>query len=463
MIISYDLKLVLLSVAIAILGANAGFTFLANTEATARLPYKMRIAGGAIAIGGSIWAMHFMGMIALSLPINVDFAVLPTLISALVAIIFTGLGLYAGTSGHINRYGNLVGALLMGSGISVMHYSGMEAVRANCIVAYSSIACIASVVISMTMSFWALRFITPGILTMRKTSIAAVILGVAISSMHYVAMWGTRFTFSDDIIMVPVPILNETYIACVVAVLAFLLCNIFLLLVLPNAKKEESLTNQSVGGAVLNLMEDPMSFKTGTFSLMTPTRQNNGLSMISSSVKVVFGLRNQLRVKEAHRDQIAGFDDEIGRARVYPPDQEPIQSTGLEGSETEQDEHDSLPHDTTVTIQCNNETHFIDSDHIIYVAAEGHYTIIAYLDNDGGLQSHLCNKPISKLEKALSGHGFLRVHRSYLANLKYITGYQRKGESGELIFQGDDAPRIPISRSQYARVCTELKKWNRTV
>ncbi|MFX8593470.1 MHYT domain-containing protein, partial [Acinetobacter baumannii] len=67
------------------------------------------MAAASIAIGTSVWSMHFIGMLALHIPVEIDFAVVPTIVSFLAAILVAALGLYAGTSGHLGRHAALIG------------------------------------------------------------------------------------------------------------------------------------------------------------------------------------------------------------------------------------------------------------------------------------------------------------------------------------------------------------------
>lgn len=222
MIVSYDIKLVLLSLAVAILGAHTGLAVMARSSGTKNVPYKLRIAAAAVAIGGGIWAMHFIGMLALHLPVPIDYAVLPTLISLLIAVLITGVGLYSATSGYLGPWATIVGGVFMGIGIASMHYVGMEAVRAACVVTYSYSGVFASIVVGISASWLALWFIVRAH-GHHDAILGAVILGLAISAMHYVGMLSTRFTFAEGSVLLSEPVIDDSYLACVVAVLTFLL------------------------------------------------------------------------------------------------------------------------------------------------------------------------------------------------------------------------------------------------
>ena len=237
MIVSYDAVLVLLSICVAIIGSFTGLLIMARRGAFTTAPYKLKIVAGAVTIGTSIWSMHFIGMLALGLPIPVEYDGLITTISVFIAIVLTGLGFYAASSGHIARYAVLAGGLLMGSGIAGMHYMGMSAIRANCIVSYKPLGVAASVLIGVAVSTLALWF-TFRDRSRLETLGGAVALGLAISTMHYSAMiGGTSFAAAGDIVLLPGAALTQHNLAFIVAIATFLICGLFLVLALPDQKQ----------------------------------------------------------------------------------------------------------------------------------------------------------------------------------------------------------------------------------
>jgi NO-binding membrane sensor protein with MHYT domain len=238
MSVSYDATLVLLSILVAIIGSYTGLLLMARRGAFAGASYKLRIVAAAAAIGSSIWSMHFIAMLALGLPMPVEYESLSTTISAFIAIMLTGLGLYAASSGHVTRYAVPAGGLLMGGGIAGMHYTGMSAVRAACVVSYDPMGVAASVLVGMAVATLALWF------TLRErgaweTALGAVALGLAISSMHYVAMMATRFIATGDVAVSEPAALTQHNLAFIVAIMTFLICGLFLVQALPDKKSGE--------------------------------------------------------------------------------------------------------------------------------------------------------------------------------------------------------------------------------
>src|SRR3546814_13959040 len=75
--------------------------------------------------------MHFIGMLAVQLPVAVTYDILWTLVSALVCILVVGLGVFVASFGRLHPWRLATAGLLMGAGIAIMHYVGMSALRAN--------------------------------------------------------------------------------------------------------------------------------------------------------------------------------------------------------------------------------------------------------------------------------------------------------------------------------------------
>ena len=222
MLVTYDPILIALSVGIAILGSYTGLHLAAGIGAAGGAKRKAVLAGAAITIGGGIWAMHFIGMLAVSLPVTIQYDVFATLLSVLMSILMTGLGLtIAGlaTSPWLRFVG---GGVLMGSGIAIMHYVGMAAIRGGCTISYAP--ALVGAWLAFNLAGW------------RQTLAASVALGVAISGMHYTAMAAASFLPADALVALSAPAMSPSLLASIVALAAFLLCGGTLLTFLPDRK-----------------------------------------------------------------------------------------------------------------------------------------------------------------------------------------------------------------------------------
>lgn len=194
----YDYWLVSLSVVIAVL---ASFTALGLAS---RIPYISRgkvsywLVGGAFGMGSGIWAMHFVGMLAFHLPVPLAYDLGTTALSALLAVLASALALYLIRNGIKTQGELLFSALLMATGISAMHYTGMAALQMSPPITYDMALVAVSFLIAYLASLFALwltfrREETQPRLFSLKNLGGAVLMGNAIAGMHYVAMGAANF------------------------------------------------------------------------------------------------------------------------------------------------------------------------------------------------------------------------------------------------------------------------------
>nr|WP_217705364.1 bifunctional diguanylate cyclase/phosphodiesterase [Peristeroidobacter soli] len=195
---SYNPWLVTLSFVVAVCVSYTALN-LASRVATARRRYvRMWLAGGAFAMGVGIWSMHFIGMLAFTLPIPLSYDIGKTLISLIVAMLVAGFALSIASQKQ-STLPRLVGAaVLMGLGIAAMHYSGMGAIRIVPFITYEPKLLILSIVIAIVASFAALWlfFRLRGGASWRillQRMVASLVMGAAISGMHYTGMFASQF------------------------------------------------------------------------------------------------------------------------------------------------------------------------------------------------------------------------------------------------------------------------------
>jgi two-component system sensor histidine kinase/response regulator len=194
---SYDYGLVALSVLISILASYAALDIAGRVTATHG---KMRIAwlvGGASAMGGGIWSMHYIGMLAFRLPVVARYDWPTVAISFLCAVFASGVALFVVSRQRMGWIESILGSLVMGSGIAGMHYIGMAAMRLPAMCSYEPGLVAVSVILAVPISLVALwltfnlRDATHG--NWRK-AVSALIMGLAIPTMHYTGMAAAMFT-----------------------------------------------------------------------------------------------------------------------------------------------------------------------------------------------------------------------------------------------------------------------------
>src|ERR1700733_12990489 len=126
---SYDYRLVALSVLIAILASYAALDLGGRVTASHEQLRSIWLMGGAAAMGMGIWSMHYIGMLAYSLPVAVFYHWPTVLLSLLAAMLASAVALFAVSRNEMGALRISVGGLLMGIGIATMHYVGMQAMR----------------------------------------------------------------------------------------------------------------------------------------------------------------------------------------------------------------------------------------------------------------------------------------------------------------------------------------------
>ena len=108
---------------------------------------RIWLGGCAFVMGGGIWAMHFTGMLAFNLPISVSYDLTLTLISLLIAILAAGFAFFYATQKPIQLFRVILGGFIMGAGVVIMHYSGMQAMKFSGSMYYKIDLFIASIII----------------------------------------------------------------------------------------------------------------------------------------------------------------------------------------------------------------------------------------------------------------------------------------------------------------------------
>jgi diguanylate cyclase (GGDEF)-like protein len=166
-------------------------------NATQEYAGRSWLFGGAVAMGIGIWSMHFVGMLAFRLPIDLGYDPWITFLSLLIAIGVSGFALWIVSRPELPLRRLINSALVMGVGIAAMHYTGMAAMLMTPGIRYDPLLFAASVAVAIGASgaaLWIafrLRRNTPHVKFARGG--AAVVMGVAIVGMHYTGMAAANF------------------------------------------------------------------------------------------------------------------------------------------------------------------------------------------------------------------------------------------------------------------------------
>jgi two-component system sensor histidine kinase/response regulator len=199
----HDVRLVALSIAVAILASYTALELAGRVTAARRGGGVGWLGAGAVAMGAGIWSMHFLAMLAFHLPVPITYDVPLALLSVLAAIAASALALFLVSRERLGTGTLLLGGICMGGGVGAMHYTGMAAIRAAAQVSYDGVLVAASLVIAVTASVAALwlAFQVRHDHTRHRLQLrtgAAVAMGLAIAGMHYTAMAAAHFTTISD-------------------------------------------------------------------------------------------------------------------------------------------------------------------------------------------------------------------------------------------------------------------------
>ncbi|MFT6451293.1 MAG: NO-binding membrane sensor protein with MHYT domain [Halocynthiibacter sp.] len=218
--------LVLASLLVALI---AGFTGLSLTKGLSKRSAehkKILVTLAAIALGGGIWSMHFVAMLGLQMPILFYYDAAITLASALVAILVVGIALLILHFWKRTRGTLVLAGVIVGLGVLAMHYIGMAGLEL-CRALYTPSGIALAIVSSCALNIAAFS-IAYGKRTHRDILVGTGFFGMAVFSVHFIAIWGTNFVAIETLTDVGPLISNET-MAIGVVLSSFVLCGAFLL------------------------------------------------------------------------------------------------------------------------------------------------------------------------------------------------------------------------------------------
>jgi NO-binding membrane sensor protein with MHYT domain len=191
----WDFSLIALSYAAAFVGSFAALQCaVAIPQGRGRVNWNALWAAAIALGGGGIWYMHFIGMSAFDAPrsLLLRYDLLMTVGSMLAAIVVAAAALYFVGRDPKRIFNVLIGGLFAGSGVAIMHYMGMDAIRMRAIIQWNPTIVAISVLIAIAAAIAALwlTFHTRGVYQ-RVT--AALVMGVAVCGMHYTGMYAGTF------------------------------------------------------------------------------------------------------------------------------------------------------------------------------------------------------------------------------------------------------------------------------
>jgi NO-binding membrane sensor protein with MHYT domain len=391
----HDPYLVALSVVVAILGGYTGFGLAARIRGTPGVSRRVLLSGAAAFLAIGIWTMHFVGMLAAPIPADTVYLVLPTIVSFLICALVVGVSLFFLSIGEPSQRRVISSAVLLGAGIVSMHYVGIHGLAGNFAIAHDTPMVLLSILIAIVTAYGGLRAFLARQDGVRLIA-SSIAFGVAVSGMHYTAMYGMHFVPLSDGAHHHAGGLaaSQQILSVVVAVLCFVIAAGFLLSLVPEPRK------QTITATGMDPVAEAAVAATRT-SLPEPG-------------PIVFP-----RVMSA---PLGGLGQ--------PPRAAPAPRLPVEGADG---------------------THFIDTADVRSVRADAHYTRV-----HDGTRERMCPWSISEAEAQLDPGLFVRVHRSHIVAIPHVTFVRKEGDGAVIELDGPSPHRVPVSRAKIAEVKARL-------
>lgn len=289
----YNHILVAVSFAVAIFASYTALNMAGRVAGSARSNARIWLMGGGFALGVGIWAMHFVGMLAMDHAMNMRFDPFLTGLSMLIAIGSSLFALWLVSAEKLRLRRLLPGALVMGLGISAMHYTGMAALQFASIIVWNSAWVALSIIIALLASCGALwltfRLRHEGTDVALRRAGAAVLMGIAIAGMHYAGMKAAHFPQNWPMEHRGV---DSNWLAVLVSVVALTILGITLLVSLFDARQADAAvvaTKAAVESARINLaytkVTSPISGRIGKSNVTEGALVTNGQSTELATVQ----------------------------------------------------------------------------------------------------------------------------------------------------------------------------------
>lgn len=233
----YDQVLVVISFVVAILASYTALNMAGRVAGSTGTAARVWLTGGGVAMGIGIWAMHFIGMLAMDVSMRMNYDLLVTLVSMLIAIGASIFALWFVSQQQLRLRRLFLGALILGTGIVAMHYTGMAALQVEPAIVWNIRWVLLSVAIAMLASLAALwltfrlRHDAAQVALMRAG--AAILMGLAIAGMHFTGMMAAQFPVQMHMQHQGV---NGSWLAVLVSVVALSILGITLLVSMFDAR-----------------------------------------------------------------------------------------------------------------------------------------------------------------------------------------------------------------------------------
>ena len=334
---SYNLGLVLLSLAIAILASYCAFELAGRVQTAGGWWRWLWLLSGAIAMGSGIWAMHFVALLALHFAMPVQYELATTAFSLIYAIAASGIALWLMSRSQLGKWLWASGSLCMGLAIAGMHYTGMAAMEVPAQIVYDWPLVLASVAIAIVAAGTALHLANrlwhlPNAQRHPQKIGSTVIMGFAINGMHYTGMAATHFIPQANFAVASFarPTAPAPALAIFIGIIALtFLSGLLLLIIIDQRAKTRSMTTAALRQSEQRFRMLVQDMHVGIILL---DRQKHGL-ICNQAALTLFNTTDEAEVFQQFTDPNSPFVHEDGTP-IAPADHPLTQAIAQQRSMT---------------------------------------------------------------------------------------------------------------------------------
>jgi len=301
----YNILVVVLSVLIACVAGYTAMVVADRMHHAVKAAHKYTwLAVGAFAMGLGIWAMHFTGMIAFSVGMQVGYSIPITILSVVPAILGSALVLNLLSVKSVTWQRNQISAVCLATCIAFMHYTGMEAMRMSAILKYDVYYFLLSIVVAHLLASLALyiKYVdlnTAIILKKYQTVLSSIVIGFSISGMHYMAMTATRLYFSDILFSNDNIMLGNTLLFLVIAITILILIFLIILAYVSTLQYTRSNTNTTTESNFINPILIIVILAFTFFGSISLYKQEDAHHNVPIKVGVLHSLTGTMAISES--------------------------------------------------------------------------------------------------------------------------------------------------------------------
>ncbi|MDZ4877818.1 MAG: hypothetical protein CLLPBCKN_007253 [Chroococcidiopsis cubana SAG 39.79] len=221
---TYDLHLILIALVAGVFASYTAFSLLPLSIQNRDRQRKLWLILSSISLGLGIWTLHFISMIAFSLPVRTKYNALFTIMSIGPAIFASGQAFFLVVEAEDPTKASVIKtslcSVLVGLGIATMHYVGMAAMQTGATIHYNWFLFLVSIIVGIAVSHLAILLLlwlqrVPSSSQRIANFISAIVLTIGVGFMHFTGMSATNFITEKSSQHFPAVFLSDTLLSLI--------------------------------------------------------------------------------------------------------------------------------------------------------------------------------------------------------------------------------------------------------